>query len=112
MDFFFSECIGRLLFLGRYVVNFILLVILEAGLEIAIENAQKYPGAAIVSVIICALLILPLLYYFMRFLVLARLRSIGLSGWFGLLVLVPLINLAFLLFLLFCPPDSFAGKGA
>jgi uncharacterized membrane protein YhaH (DUF805 family) len=111
MDFFFSERIGRLLFLGRYVINFALILVLQVILEVLVTSAQKYPAAMITGLVLCAVFILPLLYYFMRFIVMARLRSIGLSGWFGLLVLVPFINLAFLLFLLFCPADSFGGKG-
>jgi len=112
MEFFFSERIGRLVFLGRYAINLVLVVILEVILKIAASSAQNNPGTSIGVVVVCALMILPLLYYFMRFIVIARLRSIGLSGWYGLLVLVPLLNFVFLLFLLACPADSFGEKGA
>jgi len=111
MDFFFSERIGRLLFLGRYVIWLALILVLQVGLEVAIASVQKYPAVAIGIGALCALLILPLLYYIMRFVVIARLRSIGLSGWYGLLILVPLLNFGFLLLLLACPADSFGAKG-
>src|ERR1700727_2834724 len=112
MDFFFSERIGRLLFLGRYVINFALILVLQVILEVLVTSAQKYPAAMITGLVLCALLILPLLYYFMRFIVIARLRSIGLSGWYGLLILVPLLNFGFLLLLLAFPAGSFGGNGS
>jgi uncharacterized membrane protein YhaH (DUF805 family) len=111
--FFFSVPIGRLLFFVRYILTFGLIVMIKSLLEVTLYHAGPMDGTELVFIVGALVLpILPLLYYLMRFVILARLRSIGLSGWFGLLILVPLVNLLFLLFLLFCPTDAFAGKRA
>jgi len=109
--FFFSVPISRLLFFVRYVLTFGLIVLIKSLLEATLYHAGPMDATELVAIVgVLVLPILPLLYYLMRFVILARLQSIGLSGWFGLLILVPLLNLAFLLFLLACPADWFGAK--
>jgi hypothetical protein len=47
-----------------------------------------------------------LIMCFIRFVVIARLVSIGASRWFAVLILIPIINLFFMLFLLLYPARS------
>jgi hypothetical protein len=45
--------------------------------------------------------------YLVGFTIFPRLVSIGVSKWFALLYFIPLVNLVFILFLLFCPAGKF-----
>jgi hypothetical protein len=93
----FSSPIGRLAFLGRHVLSFILVVL---GMMILVVADQD--ESVILMLLSCVPMLLGIGYYVL-YAALPRLASIGLSGWFASVLLVPVANVLFYLFLLFCP---------
>jgi len=110
VDFLFSNKVGPMGFLGRVILG---LVIFLGGADfVHIQSAKRHmpSTSAIVVVTIFGLIAMGGLFYLVRFGVMARLRSTGLSSWFTLLILIPPINVLFLFFLFFCPIKAFAKK--
>ena len=97
----FSSPIGRLAFLGRYILAIVPLAV--GGVVLGIGNQSHNVILMLLS------LVLELLgfVYIIGFTMFPRLVSVGMSKWFTLLLFVPFVNLLFVLFLLFCPAGKF-----
>jgi uncharacterized membrane protein YhaH (DUF805 family) len=102
----FSSPIGRLAFLGRYILALVLLGVGGASLSIVVESQN----AMLVPFLMPLVLVFGLLglVYMVGFALFPRLVSVGLSKWFALLLFVPPVSLPFVLFLLFCPAGRFS----
>jgi uncharacterized membrane protein YhaH (DUF805 family) len=98
----FPRRIGRVSFLVRYVL-FLLAAVIASVLLKAGEGK-------IVLLSLAILILLFALFYFIRFILVARVRDTGLHTAFALLILVPLVNFLFVLVLLFVPADQFKKK--
>ena len=94
----FSSPIGRLAFLGRHIIMLVLAFI--SGLLLTVVSDHQ-SGA--ILILLSQVPFWVGILYFTVFGVFPRLASIGLSRWFTLVFLVPVANIAFLIFLLFCP---------
>jgi hypothetical protein len=107
--------ISRLSFLVRFVIAIVANILLYLGLTWGLyfafgrgkENVPVVFGFFSVWLVAFILLVM----CFIRFVVIARLTSIGINRWYALLILVPYVGVLFMLFLLFCPVD-FARKNA
>jgi hypothetical protein len=93
----FSSPIGRLAFLGRYILGFVLLVIGNMSLDIAAKNQN------LIFICLSVVVMAAGTVYVAVFGILPRLVSVGLSRWFMLVFLVPVANILFLVFLFVCP---------
>ncbi len=102
---FFPRQIGRVSFIVRYVL-FMLAVWLGAFL-LAMGATMKAGVPALTVLALSALLLLFALFYFIRHVLVARLRDVGVHNLFGLLIFVPIVNIVFLLALAFTPKDGF-----
>lgn len=97
MNMLFSTPIGRLAFLGRYFLAVVLLAI--GGLILGIANRNHNVFLMLLS----GLLEISGFIYIIGFTMFPRLLSVGLSRWFVLVLLIPVVNLLFMIFLLLCP---------
>jgi hypothetical protein len=93
----FSSPIGRLAFLGRHILA---LIISMVGYMILIAGSQHQSLVLIVVALIPEAIAC---FYAFVFAYFPRLDSIGLSRWFVLVNLIPVVNFLFLIFLLVCP---------
>ena len=98
-DIFFSSPIGRLAFLGRYVLSIILMM---AGVF-----ATDSPMAGILADIFASVLFFSGAIYMCFYAIVPRLVSVGLSKYLALLVLIPMIYPLLFLFFVFCPAGQF-----
>ncbi len=97
----FPRQIGRASFALRYIL-FMLMIWLGA-LLLAV-GVRMQPGvASLTTLSFSALFLLFTLFYFIRNILVARLRDIGIHNLYGLLMFVPIANLVFLLLLLCVP---------
>lgn len=99
--------IGRLVFLGRFVIAIIAFEVLNEFFIWVMFSSTRH-GEEQVSLVfftfaVWVILLLFLAMCFIRFAIIARLASIGLNRWFALLLLIPVVNFFFILFLLFKP---------
>lgn len=99
----FSGPVGGRLYLGRYA--------LAAGVFLAGMVADRlavhwHDWELLVAALIFEVLSL---VYVIGYAILPRIDSTGLNRWWFLLCFLPVVNLAFLLFLLFCPANQFGG---
>ena len=94
---FFSSPIGRLAFLGRHILGFIIVMIGRMGFGMAAQNENWF------FIILSEVVMLVGIFYYINFSIFPRLASIGLSRWCILVSLVPVVNFVFLLFMFFCP---------
>jgi uncharacterized membrane protein YhaH (DUF805 family) len=102
---FFPQQIGRASFVVRYIL-FMISVLLGACL-LAVGASMK-SGVPALTVLVCsAAVLLFALFYFIRHMLVARLRDIGIHNLFGLLIFVPFLNILFLIFLATAPRDGF-----
>jgi uncharacterized membrane protein YhaH (DUF805 family) len=102
----FPRHIGRVSFVVRYLL---FMAALWVGVMPLAFGSGMQPGIASIGVLALApVILLAALVYFIRYVVLARLRDVGLNGFFALLVFVPVANIAFLLVLAFVPRNAFA----
>jgi hypothetical protein len=103
--------IGRLNFLGRYILAAITIFASEIIFEWAYYFCAKSGKENLPAIFsFGAVFIVIFLFWFLcfiRFIIIARLVSIGLNRWYALLLLLPFVNFVFLLFLLFCPAGKF-----
>jgi hypothetical protein len=99
----FSTPIGRLAFLARY---FLAAFVIGVGAALLGFADSPHAGSLVVLLLGGIIEIFGLIYL-IRFTIFARLTSIGLSRWWILLLLVPLVNCVFFLYLLFCPGGRF-----
>ena len=93
----FSSPIGRLAFLGRQILGFVLLTI---GNMTLIVGGQRQ---SLILIVLSSVLIILVSIYIILFCIFPRLASIGLSRWFVLVSLVPVVNFLFLIFMFVCP---------
>ena len=108
--------IGRAAFLGRLVLG----VIASVAIYVAFTWALYYAigrGHENVPVVFLffGLWLVAFLFVVMclvRFVIIARLASMGASRWFALLLLVPYVSILFVLVLLFYPAKVEVGHGA
>jgi hypothetical protein len=97
----FSSPIGRLAFLGRYILAIVPLAV--GGVVLGIGNQNQN----VILMLLSLVLEVSGLIYIIGFTMFPRLVSVGMSKWFTLLLFVPIVNLFFVLFLLFCPAGKF-----
>jgi len=101
VNFLFSNRVGRMGFLGRVILALIVSGLGADLVHLQSEKDRMPTTTAIVIVTIFGLIALGGLFYLVRFGVMARLRSTGLSEMYTLLILIPAVNILFLLFLFF-----------
>jgi hypothetical protein len=92
----FPRQIGRVSFIVRYIL-FLIAVAMGIGLLVISESAPSQ-----VSIVLAAVAVFWLLFtlvYFARFILLARIRDIGIDNLFGVLIFVPVVNVLFLIYL-------------
>src|SRR5437879_4869164 len=101
----FPRQIGRLSFAIRYVL-FLGLVWLGAFLLASGVAAEA--GKANIAILSLSLAVLLFaLFYLIRYILIARLRDVGLHSLWALLIFVPIVNLIFVLVLLCVPAGGF-----
>lgn len=104
--------IGRLIFLARFVWFTVVLVFAEAIVMGAMMVASSFPTSPtdtilfILNIIIFYGIFIFLLMCIVRFAIIARLVSIGANRWWAVLIIVPLVNFIFLIWLLACPAGT------
>ncbi|MHA3774830.1 DUF805 domain-containing protein [Verrucomicrobiota bacterium sgz303538] len=105
-SFLFPDRITRLAFLLRYV----LLVLCTAGNAVFLYFDEQSGSAELRTAFYVAatLLGLAILVAAFRSVLFPRLRDIGLTGGYALLIFVPVVNVALLLGLLLVPTDAFS----
>ena len=102
---FFPERIGRLSFLGRQILLYLLCTI--AGIAMPVTNRQQSMAVTLaIAVGVLAVAVFIVVCQF-GFILVPRLRDVGLHGAFSLLILVPIINGIFFIVLIFLPPNMF-----
>ena len=114
---FFPQQIGRLSFIVRYVL-FVLATALGNFLLARGDNME--PGIQSLAVLACSAVVLLIAWlYFVRHVLVARLRDMGIHPHFALLIFVPIVNTLFmnmvilfaslvcLVFLAITPKDGF-----
>lgn len=62
---------------------------------------------ALTVLVFSVLLLFFALFYFIRHVLVARLRDIGIHNLFGLLIFVPIVNIVFVVILAFTPKNGF-----
>ena len=97
----FSSPIGRLAFLGRYILALVPLAV--GGVVLGIGNQNQN----VILMLLSLALEVSGLVYIIGFAMFPRLASVGMSKWFTLLLFVPFVNFLFVLFLSFCPAGKF-----
>ena len=102
----FPDRIGRIAFLIRYIV--FLVAILFASFLLRLPDHIHSPIAGIVFPLCAVVVLIFCLVCMFRSILFPRLRDVGLHLAFSLIILVPVINFLFLLFLLFVPSNAFA----
>jgi uncharacterized membrane protein YhaH (DUF805 family) len=99
--------IGRASFLGRLVLGVIASVAIYVAFTWALYFAigRGHENVPVVFLFFGLWLVafLFLVMCFVRFVIIARLTSMGASRWFALLLLVPYVSILFVLVLLFYP---------
>ncbi len=101
--------IGRAAFLGRLLVGIIASVSLYVGFTWALWFALgrgRVPENVPVVFLFFGLWLVAFIFLvmcFVRFVIVARLASMGASRWFALLLLIPYVSIIFVLVLLFYP---------
>jgi uncharacterized membrane protein YhaH (DUF805 family) len=99
--------IGRASFFGRFILGVIASVAIYVAFTWALYFAigRGHENVPVVFVFFGLWLVafLFLVMCFVRFVIIARLASIGASRWFALLLLVPFVSILFVLVLLFYP---------
>ncbi len=103
--FFFPKQIGRASFTIRYVLC---LLVASLGSVLLTVGTSLEPGIASIAILLSSAgLLLFALFYMIRHIVLARVCDLGLHNAYAVLIFVPIINLVFLLVLLFAPQGQF-----
>lgn len=105
---FFPLRIGR----GSFVVRCVLCMLaVWLGAMLLTVGSAMQPGIAALAVLgFSVALLLFALFYFIRHILVARLRDVGLQILFGLLILVPVVNIGFLVFLAVAPKGGFKNR--
>src|SRR5580704_17235456 len=104
--------IGRAVFLGRFILGVIASVALYLAftwtLYFAIGRGHGHEKVPVVFLLFGLWVVgfLFLVMCFVRFVIIARLASIGANRWFALLILVPYVSILFALALLFYPAKT------
>jgi hypothetical protein len=99
--------IGRAAFLGRLILGVVASVAIYVAftwaLYFAIGRGHESVPAVFVFFGLWLVAFLFLVMCVIRFVIVARLASIGASRWFALLLLIPYVSILFVLVLLFYP---------
>ena len=98
-NIFSKPPIGRLAFLGRYILSIMLMIFGAFGTD--------SPNTNVFLMLLVSVLFFVGAIYMVCFAIIPRLVSVGLSKWFALLVLIPPIYPLLFLFLIFCPAGQF-----
>jgi hypothetical protein len=91
MDLLFSTPANRMPFLGRCLLTIITLLFATVLFLLPHRLAPHSDTVFLGSLVVAGLIALPTLYYFVRFAVMARLESVGLSAWHSLHLLWPFV---------------------
>ena len=101
--------IGRVAFLARFIIAIIaiplLYVLFSWALWLTMGQGKENVPLVFLFFAMWLVAFLFLVMCFIRFVIIARLASIGMNRWYALLLLVPFVGLLFVLFLLFCPAN-------
>ena len=102
----FPRQIGRISFAIRYIL-FLGAVGLGAFL-LGMGGQMDTPNMKLAVLLLATTMLLFSLFYVIRHILIARLRDISLHSLWSLLIFVPVVNLIFVLVLLFVPTDGFS----
>lgn len=97
----FTSPIGRLAFLGRFILS---LLVIGTG-KVILHNIKLNEYSPVVLIYSFAQLAFLLggIFYMIKYAVFARLQSIGLSKWYTIIIIIPLVNLIFFIYLALYP---------
>ena len=98
-----ADRLGRVRFITYTICLYSIFLLISILILVSIENPSAWDDAYGVIRIIWVFVGLP---YFLIRIVRPRLHDIGMNGWFGLLLLIPLINLVMLLALMLAPGQA------
>jgi len=104
MSTLFPKQIRRLSFAGRLGVCLLIMPLIRLVFHFAWGEPANYPHTLVFKSLVW-LVVIALTAYVLVFVVVPRLRDVGISPYVALLSLVPLINLLLLIFLGFAPSD-------
>jgi hypothetical protein len=98
-----ADELGRIRFIIYTISVYSIFILISLLILIPIDDPSSWDNAYSVTRGIWFFLLLP---YFLIRIVSPRLHDMGKSGWFGLLLFIPLINLALLLALILAPGQA------
>ena len=98
-----ADELGRIRFIIYTISVYSIFILISLLILIPIDDPSSWDNAYSVTRGIWFFLLLP---YFLIRIVSPRLHDMGKSGWFGLLLFIPLINLALLLALMLAPGQA------
>jgi uncharacterized membrane protein YhaH (DUF805 family) len=104
----FPHRIGRLAYALRYLI--MLVVAVAGSLLVNVADASDSAGISIVLSLAGIVIMVFALVALFRSILLPRLRDVGVHGAWALLILVPFLNVLFVLALLFIPPNAFTNN--
>ena len=97
---------GRLAYLAWYlVITLIILAVAVIGIAIfgnSTSSSDPYAGIGTVSILIMVVAYIVFFYYAIVFTI-RRLHDLNQSGWLSLLMLVPVVNVLFMLYVMIAP---------
>lgn len=98
-----ADRLGRVRFITYTISLYSIFFLISILILISIENPSAWDDAYGVIRVIWVFVGLP---YFLIRIVRPRLHDMGMSGWFGLLLFIPVINLVMLLALMLAPGQA------
>lgn len=105
-----SGRIGRLRYLAYYMlyvlVFYLAMAVLGFVVGLSLGEGAMTQGIVTVAVVVGLIFFVAGVFFLMR----RRLNDLGHSGWVGLLILVPVLNVVFSLYLLFAPGNKDANQ--
>ena len=101
-----ADRLGRVRFITYTISLYSIFFLISILILVSIENPSAWDDAYGVIRVIWVFVGLP---YFLIRIVRPRLHDMGMSGWFGLLLFIPVINLVMLLALMLAPGQAKAG---
>ena len=98
-----ADRLGRVRFITYTICLYSIFLLISILILVSIENPSAWDDAYGVIRVIWVFVGLP---YFLIRIVRPRLHDMGMSGWFGLLLFIPVINLVMLLALMLAPGQA------